>query len=44
MIGSLPKDALKQCLDGDDFSTDPASRAGNYDVMLKRGASIAGLT
>ena len=43
LIGALPKKVLRQCLDGDDFSTDPASRAGNYDTMLKRGAEIAGL-
>ena len=43
MIAALPKAALQQCLDDKDFSFDPDSREGNYDLMLKRGASIAGL-
>ena len=39
----LPKEALEQCLEGKDFSIDPAGNNHNYYLYLKRAASRAGL-
>ena len=43
MVAALPKEALEQCLEGKDFSIDPAGNNHNYYLYLKRAASRAGL-
>lgn len=43
MIAALPREALEQCLEGGDFSIDPADDRDNYNVLLRRAASRAGL-
>lgn len=43
MVAALPREALEQCLEGKDFSIDPAGDNRNYHLFLKRAASRVGL-
>lgn len=43
MVAALPKEALEQCLAGEDFTIDPSGDNRNYYLFLKRAASQLGL-